>query len=170
MRGIKSIASDWKKELRWHLLEILTAEDKSTLIDIGAGTGVHAKFFHDQGLDVTCIDLSPATSPKMFRKSLNSTILNVINLNSHGPGYMIVILPFNSLLDIPTLRLPNALSNISNILKPDSLFFWGQYGGEYREGVYQDDHHDPKRFFSLLNDDQINEFTLDFLSLKNSIQ
>ena len=121
----QSIASDWKKDLRWKLLEILNAEEKSTLIDIGAGTGVHAKFFHDQGLDVTCIDLSPALVQKCLEKGLNSSVLNMLNLNSHDQAYDCAF-ALNFLLHIPTLQLPTALSNISNILKPDSLFFWGQ--------------------------------------------
>lgn len=152
----KSIASDWKKDLRWKLLEILKSEEKSSLIDIGAGTGVHAKFFLDHGLDVTCIDLSPANVKKSLEKGLKSSIANMLDLNSLDQEYECAF-ALNSLLHIPTLQLPTALSNISNILKPDGLFFWGQYGGEHREGVYQDDHHDPKRFFSLLNDDQIND-------------
>jgi len=150
-------ASDWKKDLRWNLLEILNSEEKSTLIDIGAGTGVHAKFFLDHGFDVTCIDLSPANNQKCIEKGLDSSVLNVLDLKSLGQEYDCAF-ALNSLLHIPSHELPTALSNISNILKPDGVFYWGQYGGEYREGVYQDDHHDPKRFFSLLDDNQINEF------------
>ena len=153
----KYLASDWKKDLRWKLLEILTSEEKFTIFDIGAGTGIHAKYFLDQGLDVTCIDLSPALVQKCLEKGLDCSVLNVLDLDSLGQEYDCAF-ALNSLLHIPTLQLPTALSNISNILKPRGLFFWGQYGGECREGVYQDDHHDPKRFFSLLNDEQINEF------------
>ena len=157
----KYLASDWKKDLRWKLLEILNSEEKTTLIDIGAGTGIHAKFFLDQGLDVTCIDLSPTHVQKCLEKGLKSSVLNVLELNSLDQKYDCAF-ALNSLLHIPTLQLPTALSNISIILKPDGLFFWGQHGGEYREGIYQDDHHDPKRFFSLLNDDQMQDFASRF--------
>jgi len=151
------VASDWKKNLRLELLEILNSENKTALIDIGTGTGVHAKYYLDHGLDVTCIDLSPTLVQKCLEKGLNSFVLNVLDLNSLDQEYDCAF-ALNSLLHIPSHELPTALSKISNILKPDGLFFWGQYGGENREEVYQDDHHDPKRFFSLLNDDQINEF------------
>ena len=153
----KHIVPDWKKDLRWKFLEILKSEEKTSLLDIGAGTGIHARFFHEHGLNVTCIDLSPANIQKCLEKGLDSSILNILDLNSHGQEYDCAF-ALNSLLHIPTLQLPTALSNISNILKPGGLFFWGQYGGQYREGVYQDDHHDPIRFFSLLNDDQLNKF------------
>jgi len=159
------VVSEWKKDLRWNLLEILSSEDKSTLLDIGAGTGVHAKFFLDHGLDVTCIDLSSELVQKCLEKGLDSYILNVLDLKPHGKEYDCAF-TLNSLLHIPTHQLPTALSNISNILKPDGVFYWGQYGGEYREGVYQDDHHDPKRFFSLLNDAQINEFASSLFNIE----
>ena len=151
------VASDWKKNLRLELLETLNSENKTALIDIGAGTGIHANYYLDHGLDVTCIDLSPALVQKCLEKGLNSFVLNVLDLNSLDQEYDCAF-ALNSLLHIPSHELPTALSKISNILKPDGLFFWGQYGGEYREEVYQEDHHVPKRFFSLLNDDQINEF------------
>ena len=159
------VVSDWKKDLRWKLLEILSSEDKSTLLDIGAGTGVHAKFFLDHGLDVTCIDLSSELVQKCLEKGLDSYILNVLDLKSHDQEYDCAF-ALNSLLHIPTHQLPTALSNISNVLKPDGVFYWGQYGGEYREGVYQDDHHNPKRFFSLLNDHQINEFASSLFTIE----
>lgn len=150
--------SDWKKDLRSNFLGLLNEEGKSKLIDIGAGTGIHAKFFHDHRIDVTCIDLSPAHVQKCKDKGLKSFIINVLEMDSLDQEYDCAF-ALNSLLHIQTLRLPNVLSNISKILIADGLFFWGQYGGEYREGVYQDDNHEPKRFFSLLTDEQMYEMT-----------
>jgi len=34
---------------------------------------------------------------------------------------------------------------------------WGQYCGEQRESIYNEDKYEPKEFFSLLADDQIRE-------------
>ena len=69
-------ASDWKKDLRWKFLNILNTEGKSRLIDIGAGTGIHGKFFQEQGIKVTCGDLSPAHVEKCIEKGLKSFVLN----------------------------------------------------------------------------------------------
>jgi cyclopropane fatty-acyl-phospholipid synthase-like methyltransferase len=49
----------WKIEERQRFLTLLQAEGKSTLLEIGAGTGIHGKFFQENGLDVICTDLSP---------------------------------------------------------------------------------------------------------------
>lgn len=149
--------SDWKKELRWRFLNVLNGEGKSTLIDIGAGTGIHAKFFQDQGINVTCVDLSPALIEKCIKKGLKSHTINVLDIVSINQKFDCAFV-LNSLLHVPKTLLPDALSNISNILEPRGLMFWGQYGGEYREGIYQDDNYEPKRFFSLLDDKRMHEF------------
>ena len=155
-------ASDWKKRLRQDLLSILQAEGKTKIIDIGAGTGIHGKFFLDQGLNITCIDISPAHIEKCREKGLNSILLSVLELNTLDLKFDCVF-AMNSLLHIPTQFLPDAITNIATILEPGGLFYWGQYGGEHREGIYQDDHHEPKRFFNLLDDElkfQLAERTL----------
>jgi SAM-dependent methyltransferase len=148
---------DWKKDLRWQYLAVLQRENRSSLIDIGAGTGVHGSFFQSQGIDVTCIDLSPALVKSCRAKGLKSKEISVLELSEIGQTFEAGF-AFNSLLHIPSSLLAMALSNIARVLEPGGLFLWGQYGGEYREGIYQDDHYQPKRFFSLLEDDQILEF------------
>ncbi len=149
-------ASDWKKDLRWKFLNALNKEGRSKLIDIGAGTGIHAKFFWDQGIDVTCVDLTPALVEKCIEKGLTSFVMSVLDMSSIVQVYDSAF-ALNSLLHVPIKLLPKALFNMYNILEPDGLLFWGQYGGEHREGVYQDDNYQPKRFFSLLNDEQMHE-------------
>jgi SAM-dependent methyltransferase len=155
--------SDWKKDLRWQFLAALQHEGRTSLIDIGAGTGVHALFFQSQGIEVTCIDLSPALVKKCREKGLPSQVLSVLNLAEIGQTFEAAF-AMNSLLHIPSRLLPKALANIAGILKEGGLFYWGQYGGEVREGVYEDDHYQPKRFFSLLEDVQIQEAaSIDFI-------
>src|SRR5262245_50180042 len=53
------VVEPWKDAERARLLELLRAEQRTTLVDIGAGTGVHGAYFRDAGLDVTCVDCSP---------------------------------------------------------------------------------------------------------------
>ena len=149
-------ASEWKKDLRWQFLHALQAEDKTRLIDLGAGTGIHGLFFQDQGLEVTCVDLVPAHVEKCREKGLQSFVLDFLDMSSIGQEFDGAF-ALNTLLHIPTDLLPDVLENISKILKPNGLLYWGQYGGEYREGVYEDDHQEPKRFFSLLTDEQMLE-------------
>ena len=149
-------AADWKKDLRWKFLEALKREGKTKLIDLGAGTGLHGLFFQEQGINVTCVDLTPAHVEKCLKKGLNSLVVDFQDMSGIDRVYDSAF-ALNSLLHIPMEVLPDVLINISNILEPNGLLYWGQYGGEYREGIYEDDHQTPKRFFSLLNDDQMHE-------------
>ncbi|HDD55260.1 MAG: SAM-dependent methyltransferase [Chloroflexota bacterium] len=167
--------SDWKKDLRWKFLAALKQEGRTSLIDIGAGTGVHAQFFQAQGIEVSCIDLSPALVEHCQKKGLPNQVLSVLDLDGIGRTFNAAF-ALNSLLHIPSRLLPKALSNIARVLTKEGLFYWGQYGGEYQEGVYQDDTYQPKRFFSLLADDQIRDFaamnftieTFEKIQLENS--
>ena len=166
---------DWKKDLRWKFLAALKREGSTSLIDIGAGTGIHALFFQTQGIEVSCIDLSPALVENCRQKGLPCRVLSVLDLPEIGQTFDAAS-ALNSLLHIPSSLLPKALSNIARVLAKEGLFYWGQYGGEHREGVYQDDTYQPKRFFSLLEDDQIREFasrnftieTFEKIQLENS--
>jgi len=148
--------SDWKEHQRQRFFNLLNTEGKTRLIDIGSGTGIHGSFFQEQGIDVTCVDISPANVKRCKDKGLESYVLDIMDLASIGQLYDCAF-ALNSLLHIPTSQLSLTLANIRDVLKPDSLFFWGQYGGEYREGVYEEDKYEPKRFFSLLDDAQIQE-------------
>jgi cyclopropane fatty-acyl-phospholipid synthase-like methyltransferase len=154
--------SAWKKDLRQGFLAALQQEGRNSLIDIGAGTGVHGLFFQSQGIEVSCIDLSPALAEQCRSKGLPCRVLSVLDLPDIGRTFDAAF-ALNSLLHIPSKLLPDALSNIAKVLGGEGLFYWGQYGGEYREGIYQDDNYEPKRFFSLLDDSQIQEFaSVDF--------
>ena len=49
---------DWKVQEHEAFLSLLRAETKTRLLEIGAGTGVHGKFFQDEGMAVYSIGVS----------------------------------------------------------------------------------------------------------------
>src|SRR4051794_7598146 len=59
-RRAASPLEPWKIPERAAFLEILVREGRTSLLEIGAGTGLHGRFFADAGLDVVCTDLSAA--------------------------------------------------------------------------------------------------------------
>jgi SAM-dependent methyltransferase len=148
--------TEWKKCQLQRFLELLTAEDKSSLIDIGAGTGNHALYFQEQGIDVICVDISPGNVDRCKEKGLEGYVWDVMDLAPLGQVFEAAF-AMNSLLHVPLSQLHKTLSNIRDILSPAGLFFWGQYGGEKSEGIYNEDQYEPKRFFSLLDDEKIKE-------------
>jgi cyclopropane fatty-acyl-phospholipid synthase-like methyltransferase len=144
----------WKHDEREGFLHSLLEENISSLVDIGSGPGVHAVYFRENGIEVTCVDLSPENVKRCQVKGFYAQVLDLMNLESLGIKFRAAF-AMNSLLHVPRKELTLALSSIRNTLMSTGLFYWGQYGGEESEGVYDEDAYEPKRFFSLLSDEQI---------------
>lgn len=160
----KGKIASWKIEERDQFLTLLQKENKKTLLEIGAGTGIHGKFFQDNGLQVTCTDLAPEMVRRCQQKGLTAYVMDFLNLefptNSFDAVYAL-----NCLLHVSEEDLSKALKIIRNVLKPRGLFYLGQYGGLKQEGVWPEDHYEPKRFFSFLPDEQIQEITAQFFEI-----
>jgi SAM-dependent methyltransferase len=149
-----SALAPWKLAERQQFLELLQSEDKQTLLEIGAGPGKDSKFFQDQGLTVTCTDLSPAMVRLCQAKGLNAYQMDFLNLD-FAPATFDAIYALNCLLHVPKHDLPRVLAALRALLKPRGLLYMGLYGGFDFEGVWSDDSHVPQRFFSFHTDDQI---------------
>jgi SAM-dependent methyltransferase len=154
----------WKIEERDQFLSLLQKENKKTLLEIGAGTGIHGKFFQDNGLQVTCTDLAPEMVKRCQQKGLIAYVMDFLNLEFSANSFDAVY-ALNCLLHVPEKDLSKALSIIQNILRLGGLFYLGQYGGLKQEGVWPEDHYEPKRFFSFFPDEQIQEITAQFFEI-----
>jgi SAM-dependent methyltransferase len=145
----------WKAAERARFLAMIQAEEKAALLEIGVGTGRDSLFFQAQGLQVTCVDLSPAMVAHCRTKGLDAQIVPFDKLDQHfAPNTFPAIYAINCLLHVPKADLPAILQQIHTILVPDGLFYWGQYGGVDREGVWEGDHYTPQRFFARYTDTQ----------------
>ncbi len=151
-RAQKSLAT-WKIEERAHFLQQLQAEGKQTLLEIGAGSGQDSLFFQENGLTVTCTDLSPEMVKHCRAQGLNAYVMDFANLAF--PEKFDAVYARNCLLHVPKADFPGILVRIRGLLHPGGLFFLGQYGGIDQEGVWEGDHYAPKRFFARYLDDQI---------------
>ena len=158
----------WKVEERANFLSLLRQEHKQSLLEIGAGAGKDSKFFHDQGLAVTCIDLSPEMVKLCRQKGLAAHVMDMTRLD-FPPNSFDAVYSLNSLLHIPKVEFPIVLENVKKVLKPTGLFYLGVYGGEEFEGIWELDSYTPKRFFSFHADENIQKITsevFDLLSFK----
>lgn len=89
-------------------------------------------------------------------KGLNARVMSFYNLDF--PNYHFdSIWALNCLLHVPKEDMKKVLSEIKRVLKPSGLFYLGVYGGENSEGVWEDDHYSPKRFFSFYDDETLKE-------------
>lgn len=144
----------WKIAERADFLALLLAEGKHDLLEIGAGPGHFSAYFRDQGLDVTCTDLSPEMARLCRDKGLNAYVMDFLHLD-FPPRSFDAVFALNCLLHVPSADLPRVLSALHNLLRPGALFFYGVYGGYAFEGVWPEDQHEPKRYFVFYPDDEL---------------
>jgi SAM-dependent methyltransferase len=147
---------DWKIELRSNFVSLLQKENKKTLLEIGAGTGRDSKFFQDQGLDVVCIDLSPAMVELCKQKGLTAYVMDMADIQFPAKSFDAVY-SMNSLLHLPKAEFPLVLRAVDRLLKPDGVVFIGIYGGLDHEGVWENDSYEPKRFFSFFTEEHLKQ-------------
>jgi SAM-dependent methyltransferase len=144
----------WKQAVRQAFLDLLRAEGRHSLLEIGAGPGKDSLFFQQHGLDVTSLDLSPAMVELCRQKGLRA-LAGDIREQGFEPAELDAVYSMNCLLHIPKRELPAVLGEIRRVLRPGGLFFLGLWGGPDREGIWADDKYEPKRFFSFHTDDGI---------------
>lgn len=142
---------DWKAAERDGFLALLQQEHKGTLLEIGSGPGRDGAFFRDNGLEVTCIDLSPEMVRFCREKGLNARVLDVADLD-FAPASFDAVYAMNSLLHLTKAELPGVLRKISAVLRPTGLFYLGLWGGYDFQGIWEQDDYDPKRFYSYFSD------------------
>jgi SAM-dependent methyltransferase len=155
---------DWKAMERQRFLEELQRTQKASLLEIGAGAGRDGKFFQDQGLNVVCTDLSPNMVAFCQAKGLEAHVMDVLSLDFPEAGFDGVF-SLNVLLHVPKADIEEALQKIRHVLKPSGLFYMGVYGGGEFEGVWEEDHYDPHRFFSFFTDQDMLALVMQFFEL-----
>ncbi len=146
--------AEWKIAERKDFINLMRAEGKRSLLEIGAGPGHFGAYFRDLGLDVTCTDLSPAMVALCRAKGLRAYVMDFLNLD-FPPASFDAVFAMNCLLHVPSADLERVLASIRRLLRPNGLFFYGVYGGYSFEGIWPEDHHQPNRYFTFYEDDEL---------------
>ncbi len=158
--------SRWRERIRRECLQQLQAEGKNRLLEIGAGPGNDSAFFAAHNMQVVATDLSPGMIELCQQKGLEAYVMDFLNLdfpaNSFDAGYGI-----NCLLHVPKPELPTVLMAIRGLLKPNGLFLMGLYGGIDRDGPWENDLHEPKRYFALYPDAEIQKIVKQTFTLEH---
>jgi SAM-dependent methyltransferase len=152
-RRAKTPLEQWKLPERAAFLELLVGEGRHSLLEIGAGTGVHGRFFADAGFDVVCTDLSASMIEHCRAQGLVAVQQDFLHLDL-GRRFDAVF-AMNCLLHVPREDLPAALAVVRSTLYAGGLFYLGQYGGIVQDGIFADDTYEPKRYFSFLEDEDL---------------
>ncbi|UBU13298.1 class I SAM-dependent methyltransferase [Nonomuraea gerenzanensis] len=158
--------SSWKLAEREAFLERLREHGGGRLLEVGAGTGQDSLYFQENGLEVVAVDLSPAMVNRCREKGLDARVMDFLGLD-FAPASFDAVYAFNCLLHVPDRDLPAVLDAIRTVLRPGGLFFLGVYGGGglTGEGTFEEDHHEPPRFFSFRDDERLRQFAREFFEI-----
>lgn len=146
----------WKIDERLRFFDMLQRENKHDLLEVGSGNGLDSLFFQDTGLNVTCVDLSPAMVELCRKKGLNAHVMDMARLDFPGESFD-AIYSMNSLLHLRKSELPAVLMSMSALLREGGLVYVGVFGGVDSEHVWADDYYTPKRFFSFFTDEGLQQ-------------
>jgi len=99
-------------------------------------------------------DLSANMVERCRDKGLDAHVMDVANVSFVDKSFDAVY-SFNCLLHLPKDELRSVLLEIRRVLALGDLCYFGTWGGFDHEGVYQEDDHDPQRFFSFYDDEHL---------------
>lgn len=145
----------------------LRTEGCTTLLELGAGPGRDSLYFHERGLQVTTTDFSEEMVRLCREKGLPDVHQMDLRDLSFESNRFDAVYSLNCLLHIPKAEIPAVLQQIRRLLKPNGLFFYGVYGGQDSEGIWEQDTHEPKRFFSFYKDEDIKEVVQEYFILED---
>ncbi|MEM8861973.1 MAG: class I SAM-dependent methyltransferase [Chloroflexota bacterium] len=146
----------WKRQAaeREAFAALMKQMGLNILLDAGGATGIDGRYFADEGLDVTCIDLSAENVKAAAAKGLKSLQMDVTQLEFADDTFD-AVWSFDCLLHLPKSEWPIALAEIKRVLRPSGVFFLGVFGGNDFEGIWEEDTYRPKRFYSFWTDDDL---------------
>jgi 8-oxo-dGTP pyrophosphatase MutT (NUDIX family)/SAM-dependent methyltransferase len=145
----------WKQRERERFLAVLRTSRAARVLEIGAGHGVSGRYFADHGLDVVCTDMSPELVQRCRAKGLSAHVMDFGELD-FPEGSFDAVFGMNCLLHVPRADIDRVLRSVRSVLTPGGLGYWGQYSRDTPfEGVLERDDYVPKRFFSLLTDEEM---------------
>ncbi|MBT2233176.1 bifunctional 2-polyprenyl-6-hydroxyphenol methylase/3-demethylubiquinol 3-O-methyltransferase UbiG [Nonomuraea sp. NEAU-A123] len=149
----------WKLAEREVFLNRLKRRGCRRVLEIGAGTGQDSAYFQENGLEVVAVDLAPAMVALCREKGVEAHAMDFLSLD-FAPGSFDAVYALNCLLHVPNGDLPAVMDAICTLMQRGGLFFLGVYGGGSLtgEGPYEEDDHDPPRFFSFRSDEQLQEY------------
>lgn len=153
--GRRSKVSDrngWKAEVRQNFVNRLKNESKKSILELGAGAGVDARFFARQDFDVLATDMSPGMVKACQESGIRAKVLDLYDITSLGQQFDAVY-SMNVLLHVPPEDLDQVLVGIRDALEDNGLFYYGVYGGPTKQETITDPSRvDLPRYFSFLSD------------------
>lgn len=156
---------EFKVQERSEFLKFLKNEGRETLLEVGCGHGQDAQFFQTQGLRVLAVDNTPTMVKLTAEKGIPARVLDCYDLDEINETFDAAY-TMNCLLHIPKRDFDRVLRLISNRLNESGLMYFGIWGDENFEGIWEKDRYEPKRFFSFWKTEALLEVLQQFFRLE----
>jgi len=122
------------------------------VLDLGCGGGDHALYFQQQGLDVTCVDLSQEMVKLCKEKGLHAIVMDIEDLKFEKESFD-GVWAVTSLLHVPKKNLGKVIDKIYYILRRDGIFYLCVKEGEGEKYVMDAD--EQRGFFAYWQDEEL---------------
>ena len=104
----------WKYKEREQFLGQLSQEGRSTVLEIGAGTGRDSLYFQQKGLQVVSVDLSEEMVRLCKEKGLEARCMDFYHLDFES-GSFDAVFALNCLLHVPKAQLDAVLERTGRL-------------------------------------------------------
>ncbi|MBM3234408.1 class I SAM-dependent methyltransferase [Candidatus Pacearchaeota archaeon] len=123
------------------------------ILDLGCGSGDHAYFFQQKGLDVIAVDISEEMINLCKKKGINAFIMDIEDLKFEDNTFD-GIWAVTSLLHIPKSKLPAVIDKLHKILKKNGILHVCVKEG-IGEKIIKDEDKNTRRFFAFWQEEEI---------------
>lgn len=142
-----------RTELHLRYRELLAAEARRRLLDVGAGPGRDTLGFHAGGIDVAGVDLAPANVVAMRAAGLAALAGSMLALPIRDAAFD-AAWTMSTFVHVPRERVADAVQELLRVVTPGAPVAIGTWGGPDLEGVLEFGELRPYRFFALSSHDR----------------
>ena len=145
--GRRTQLSALRHALRGSIVDLLRAEGRARVLDVGAGPGLDAVELAAAGMQVTALDLAHANAVAMHDRGLRAVTASLYALPVRT-GAFDAVWSMSTFVHVPRVRVGDALDEVLRVVPPGAPVAIGTWGGLEHEGLLV-----PRegggRFFSL---------------------
>jgi SAM-dependent methyltransferase len=146
--GLRGELDTARVEIRRRYVDALRKEQRSTVIDVGAGPGRDTVAFHQDGFDVTGVDLAPANVAALCSQGPDGVTASLYALPFRTSSFE-ALWTMSTFVHVPHHRFDDAMVELLRVVVPGAPMAIGTWGGRDYEGVPEFGELRPYRFFSL---------------------
>lgn len=151
--GLRVEQGEERRELRRRFADLLVAERRHRLVDVGAGPGLDTALWHADGFDVVGLDLVEAHGVLMRGRGLDAALGSLYEL-PFASGSFDALWTMSTFVHVPDTRGDAAIEEMLRVVRPGAPLGIGTWGGFDFEGRTEFGEIRPYRFFSLASHDR----------------